>query len=64
MRSKQPWYVNTIANLLGFALAVGMLWLIVWWANPNIDSGTVWVLAFIFGTLDSQLARLIVKAGA
>lgn len=55
---------RTIANLIIFMFAVGMVWLVAWWAKPDIDSGTVWLLAFIFASLDAQITRVVTKVGA
>jgi hypothetical protein len=53
-----------IANVIAFPLALGTAWFVAWLANPNIDSGTVWLLAYIYASLDAGVVRLITKAGA
>ena len=55
---------RVIANALTFGLALGSVWFVAWLANPNIDSGTVWLLAYIYASLDAGMVRLITKAGA
>lgn len=40
--------------LLGF----GLVWFWAWTLNPNIDSGTVWLLGGIFSMLSADLEQL------
>lgn len=44
-------------NFVNFLIGMGMVWFVAWAANPNIDSGTVWLLAYIFGSLHASVNR-------
>ena len=42
-------------NLVSFFIGVGLVWAWAWVVKPDIDSGTVWILAFIFASLSNQI---------
>lgn len=58
-KNTPPWYVNTLVNWGVISAAVGITWLYAMVFNPNIDSGTVWLLGLLFGGIEAQLARVI-----
>lgn len=41
--------------------SIGIIWFLSWILNPNIDSGTVWLLAFIFAALETDIYTLGVR---
>lgn len=47
-----------VMRQLGFWIGVGMVWFAAWCFNPNIDSGTVWFVAVLFGVLYGNLSVL------
>ena len=44
-----------IDNLISFLVSALFLWIIVAIFNPDIDSGLVWVIAYIYGTITSDM---------
>lgn len=46
-----------------FGVNVGLVWLAAWFYNPNIDSGTVWFLAMIFGWIGMDFTRIEQELG-
>jgi len=50
-----------IAKIINFGIDLGFIWFIALWANPNLDSGIIWLVAFIYASTMSQLNRLYSK---
>lgn len=40
-------------------IVIGEVWFYAWIFNPNIDSGTVWFVAFIVGGLYGGLSKIL-----
>ena len=40
-----------VQSFIGFLFSVATVWFWAWLAKPNIDSGLVWLLAFIYASL-------------
>ena len=43
--------VMTLFSMLWTGLGIGLVWLFAWVLNPDLDSGTVTLLGFIYGGL-------------
>ena len=48
------WLVNLVVMLVD----IGLVWALVWMLNPNIDSGLVWLIAFLFSSLQASLGAI------
>jgi len=59
-QSKTNW-ASIVEFQIVFWLGVGQVWLIAWIFNPNIDSGFVWLLAFIYADLAASLYKIRMK---
>lgn len=46
------------ATTVIWLIAVGYVWLMAMIFNPRITSGTVWFIAALFGSIDSQLFQI------
>lgn len=53
---------KTIFSILMQACAIGTTWIFAGAFNPDIDSGTVWFVAFILGGIWSSFGRLLMYA--
>jgi hypothetical protein len=58
MRKSMTSFEVMLATNLVFVFGVGIVWLFAWFLNPNIDSGFVWLIAFVFGSLDASLHKV------
>ena len=44
-------FLDWLESFAIYLVNVGLVWFFVWFLNPNIDSGLVWLIAILFGTL-------------
>lgn len=45
---------QTLARLFWCFLISGIIWIVAWITNPNLDSGTIWVIGFSVGLITWQ----------
>lgn len=45
-------------NGLMFGEGIGLTWLYAWMFNPNLTSGSVWFVAFLFGFVFADVSEL------
>ena len=56
--ARQNYKLTAYENILdwvSFLAGLGTIWFLAWVLNPNIDSGMVWILAFIYGSLTARI---------